>query len=89
MRLSVQIRTPGGTEGRRWRRSIYLDQTPRVIDLALSELEPVGSGTALRPVVARVQSVLLVVDTVNAAPGASGSVRISRLLLGLGDPQRP
>jgi predicted metal-dependent phosphoesterase TrpH len=89
MRLSVQVRTPGGPDGRRWRRSVYLDQTPRVIDLALSELEPIGPATTLRPVVARVQSILLVVDTINTAPGTSGSVRISRMILGLGDPQRP
>jgi hypothetical protein len=89
MRLSVQIRTPGGPDGRRWRRSVYLDPTPRVIDLALSDLEPVGPATALRPVVARVQAVLFVVDTVNAAPGATGTVWLSNVLLGLGDPQRP
>ncbi len=87
MRLSVQIRTPGGADGRRWRRSIYVDQTPRVIDLALSELEPVGPATALRPIVARVQSVLFVIDTINAAPGATGQVWLSGVLLGLGDPQ--
>jgi hypothetical protein len=89
MRLSVQIRTPGGPDGRRWRRSVYIDQTPRLIDLSLSELEPVGPATSLRPVVARVQSVLLVVDTVNTAPGSSGSFRISGVVFGLGDPQRP
>jgi hypothetical protein len=87
MRVSVQIRTPGGTDGRRWRRSVYLDRTPRVIDLALSELEPVGPATALRPIVARVQSILLVIDTVNAAPGTSGTFWLSGVLLGLGDPQ--
>ena len=89
MRVSVQIRTPGGPDGRRWRRSVYLDQTPRVIDLALSELEPVGTSTALRPIVARVQSVLFVIDTVNTAPGTTGTVWFSGVLLGLGDPQKP
>jgi hypothetical protein len=68
---------------------VYIDQTPRLIDLSLSELEPVGPATSLRPVVARVQSVLLVVDTVNTAPGSSGSFRISGVVFGLGDPQRP
>jgi len=87
MRVSVQVRTPGGPDGRRWRRSVYLDQTPRVIDLALSELEPVGPATALRPIVARVQSVLFVIDTVNTAPGTTGKVWFSAVLLGLGEPQ--
>ena len=87
MRVSVQVRMPGGTDGRRWRRSVYLDQTPRVVDLALSELEPVGPATALRPIVARVQSVLFVIDTVNTAPGTKSRVWFSGVLLGLGEPQ--
>jgi len=66
---------------------VYLDRTPRTIDLALSELEPVGPVTALRPIVARVHSVLFVVDTVNSAPGRAGSFWLSGVLLGIGDQQ--
>jgi hypothetical protein len=41
--------------------------------VSLADLEPVERGSSLRPIVARVQSVLLVVDTVNATPGSSWS----------------
>jgi hypothetical protein len=85
MRLSVQIRVPGGPDGRRWRRSVYLDSTPRTIDLRLADFDPVGPATALRPIVARVQSVLFVVDTVNTQPGAAGTVWISGVTFGLGE----
>jgi hypothetical protein len=77
MRVSLQVRVPGGRDGRRWRKSLYLDREPRTYVVSLAELEPVERGSALRPIVARVQSVLLVIDTVNAVPGSSGVVRIT------------
>ena len=76
MRLSLQVRVPGGRDGRRWRKSLYLDREARTYVISLSELEPVERGSALRPIVAKVQSVLLVIDTVNASPGSSGVVHI-------------
>jgi hypothetical protein len=80
-RISLQVRVPGGRDGRRWRKSLYFDSAPRTYIVPLSDLEPVERGSALRPIVARVQSVLLVVDTVNAVPGSSGVVRISNVTL--------
>ena len=74
MRVSVQIRTAGGVEGQRWRKSIYIDQTPRPIKIRLADLEPVDRRTSLRPITTRVQSILLVIDTLNAKPGAGGEV---------------
>ncbi len=86
MRLSLQVRVPGGgPDGRRWRRSIYVDTTPRLVDVPLSELEPVGPATALRPISARVQAVLVVVDTLNTRPGEAGAIWLSEVALGLGD----
>ena len=81
MRLSLQVRVPGGRDGRRWRKSLFLDREPRTYVVRLSELEPVERGSALRPIVARVQAVLLVIDTVNTLPGHSGVVRISQVRL--------
>jgi hypothetical protein len=74
MRVSVQVRTPGGTDGYRWRRSVFVDSTPRPLSIRLSELEPVERGSPLRPNVAKVQSVLLVIDTLNARPGSAGEL---------------
>ena len=38
MRLSVQLRQPGGEAGERWRRSVYLDSSPRTISVYFDEL---------------------------------------------------
>ena len=74
MRLSVQIRMPGGADGRRWRKSVYVDQTPRLFIIHLADLESVDRSSPARPVTSRVQSILLVIDTINAKPGSSGEV---------------
>jgi len=74
MRVSVQIRLPGGTEGQRWRKSIYIDQTPRTFHIKLADLEPVDRRTTLRPITTKVQSILLVIDTINAKTGSGGEV---------------
>ena len=81
MRLSLQVRVPGGRDGRRWRKSLYLDREVRTYVVSLSELEPVERGSMLRPIVARVQSVLLVIDTVNTLPGSSGIVHLTDVTL--------
>jgi hypothetical protein len=81
MRLSVQVRLPGGVEGQRWRRSIYVDETPRPFSVRLADLEPVNRTSPLRPVVARVQSVLLVIDTLNARPGTDGQLTLRQVRL--------
>lgn len=81
MRLSLQVRVPGGRDGRRWRKSLYLDREPRTYVVSLGDMEPVERGSLLRPIVATVQSVLLVIDTVNASPGSSGVVNIRDVTL--------
>jgi len=72
MRISVQLRKADGTfEGRRWARSIYLDETSRELRLPLRDFvpvghnEPVGDGADL-------ESLLFVVNRVNAALGTNG-----------------
>jgi PHP domain len=84
MRLSVQLRLPGGRDGQRWRRSVYVETTPRTVVVPLREFEPVGSTTTQRPIVARVRALLFVVDTVNTAPGTAGQVWLSAVGLGVG-----
>lgn len=88
MRLSVQLRLPGGRDGLRWRRSVYIDTEPREIVVRLEDLEPVGGVTSQQPLVAPVQSVLFVVDTVNTAPGSSGRVELGGVGLGVGNVER-
>lgn len=81
MRVLVQFRLPGGVDDERWSRSVYLDATPRPITVRLTDVMPVGFQAMRRPVVARVRSILFVLDTLNTAPGTSGEVRLSDVRL--------
>jgi len=80
MRVSVQVRVGSGG-GQRWRRSVYLDTTPRRVVVPLRDMDPAEAATSLRPIVARVHAVLIVVDTLNSVTGAAGEVRLSDLNL--------
>ncbi len=82
MRLSVQVRLPFGRDGERWQRSVYVDSTPRTVRLRLEDLEPAGVVTSRRPIVARVQALLLVVDTLHTRPGTRGTVWASAVAMG-------
>ena len=81
MRLSVQFRLPGGHDGERWGHSVYLDTTPRPITVRMVDVSPQGFSAARRPVVARIKSILFVVDTLNTAPGTTGAVQLSNIRL--------
>jgi hypothetical protein len=75
MRLSVQLRSPGG-EGERWRRSVYLDSTPRTVDLAFNDFRPVGSTSTAQPELTKIDSILFVVDTINNKAGSNGQIQV-------------
>jgi hypothetical protein len=81
MRVSIQLRFPGGRDGERWARSVFLDSTPRPVVVRMEELQPVGFSATRRPIVARVKSLLLVVDTVNTATGSSGTIWVDQMKL--------
>lgn len=81
MRLSMQVRLPSGGTAERWRRSIYLDTTPREQTLRLEEFEPADGPTSRRPVAARLRSLLFVVDTLNSETGTSGTIWLSDIAL--------
>jgi len=76
MRLSVQLREPAGEAGYRWQRSVYLDTEPREITVYFDDLRPAGMTPGDLPTLASVESVLLVIDTVNTPLGGSGRVWI-------------
>jgi hypothetical protein len=75
LRVSIQLRLGAG-DSRRWQRSVYVDQTSRTFSLSFADFEPVEAPTSLRPNTARVQGVLVVVDTLNLRPGAKGRVEL-------------
>jgi hypothetical protein len=78
MPVSVQLRAPGG-QGQRWRRSVYLDQTQRTLDLPFSDFRPEGSTNSATPVLQEVDSVLFVIDTVNTRIGSNGQIQIDNI----------
>jgi hypothetical protein len=81
-RVSVQIRVPDGTQGQRWHRSVYLDETERPITVMFDDMMPRGTTSSQRPVLASVREVLFVLDTVNTRPGTNGQVWIDNVKLG-------
>jgi len=72
-RVSVQVREPSG---QRWIRSVYLDATPRSVAVRFDDMRPAERGAPQAPRLQDVDSLLVVVDTVNATPGGSGWARI-------------
>jgi hypothetical protein len=71
MRLSVQLRVPD-RKGLRWQRSVYLDSTPRTVVVPFSDMRAIEAGPGSQLDLQRADTLLLVVDTVNAVPGSAG-----------------
>jgi hypothetical protein len=71
-RVSIQLRTAAG---QRWARSVYLDESSRDVAVFFDEMTPLGAARGPLPPDS-VQDLLVVVDTVNTAPGASGRIWI-------------
>jgi hypothetical protein len=79
MRISVQMRSgAGGGEGQRWRRSVFVDSTERTVTIPLEEFRPGGAAPAGLDR-SGADSLLFVVDTVNADPGSSGRFVLFRV----------
>ena len=81
-RLWVQLRLSDSGTGQRWGRSVFLDSTSRTLRLPIRDFAPLEPrASASRPNVVQVRDVLIVVDTVNSAPGREGVVAIEGLRL--------
>ena len=81
MRVWVQVRASRVGSGERWGQSVYLDEDDRSLDVKFDELDPLGPTSAPRPPLGDVDVVLLVVDTINTAPGSSGAIQLIELWL--------
>lgn len=75
MRVSLQMRD---AEGRRWRRSVYLDDVAREVLVPIAAFTPLDAGGAA-PSPASIRDLLIVVDVVNARPGTNGQVLVERI----------
>ena len=74
MRVSVQLRF--APDGRRWRTSVYLDETERDILVPLERMVPAEGRAAAMPPLSTARSLLFVVDHVNARAGDTGGFSI-------------
>lgn len=81
-RIRVQLRVPGGTQGRNWYRSVYIDETPRTVTVAFNDMRSLESATSGEPVLADVRDVLFVVDTINTRPGVNGQLWLDEVKVG-------
>ena len=84
MRVSAQLRSRDTGAGRRWTRSVYLDDTMRRLALPLRDFVPAGHDTALS--LDAIGSILFVIDGVNTALGQNGQVWFDNVALGGGAP---
>jgi hypothetical protein len=82
MRVSVQVREPLAGGDRRWRRSVYVDDTPREVTVALDDMRPAPPNGVPHPLPGALRSLLFVVDTEHTPTGASGTVWIERVRAG-------
>ena len=80
MRVSLQVRVPGG-DGQRWGRSLYLDGATREYRVPFLTMLPLGLVDDARPPLGDLTAVLLVVDTVHASPGSAGRIVLEPLRL--------
>jgi hypothetical protein len=80
-RVWAQLRAPGAPDGERWGKTFYLDGSLSAVDLRFADFRPLGPVSTDRPPLDRVDSLLLVIDTVNTAPGTSGAVWLTDLWL--------
>jgi hypothetical protein len=77
-RLSIQLRAPGNE---RWVVYLFVDQTLRSYDVDFGEFTPATGAQRPRADIDRIDSLLLVVDTLNTLPGSAGTIWIPELWL--------
>lgn len=84
MRAWLQLRAPAASlaDGERWGASFYADSTEREVTVFVDELTSLGVTSSAQPALERIDSILVVADTVNSRPGASNTLRLVRASLG-------
>lgn len=77
LRAWLQLRA--GPAAERWGKTFYADEEPRVVELSLRDFLPIGLTSTAAPPLARIDSLLFVVDTLNSLPGATGAATLSEI----------
>lgn len=82
MRLAVQLRAvESGGVAWRWQRSVYVDTAAREYTVYFDDLVPIGTAPTWQPDVARVRSIMFVVDVANTKPGSSARFWMAKAAL--------
>jgi hypothetical protein len=80
-RLWAQLRASDSQRGERWGRSFPVGPDLESLELRFTDFRPLEAGSAARPPLDRVDSLLLVIDTVNTRPGSTGRLAFTDLWL--------
>ena len=80
-RLWAQLRAPTSQGSERWGRTLHTDQSLTSHELRFADYRRIDTPATGPLPLDRVDSVLLVVDTLNSLPGATGTIWISDLWL--------
>ena len=78
MRLWVQVRAPLG-RAERWGATFYAGTDWTSADVAFDRFTPIGIVVPEHPPLERVDTLLIVADTLNVLPGSKGAVQIRNL----------
>jgi hypothetical protein len=86
MRVSIQVRAEvANAPPERWQRSIYIDATANERYVRFDDMRPVGVTHTPRAIPEAIRAVMLIVDTTNSKPGASGRIWIKNVRLERGN----
>jgi len=81
-RMWIQLRAPvGGAAGERWAFSVYVGPSLETNEVRFADFRPLGPVSSAAPALDRVDSVLLVIDTLHTPPGTSGRLLIPEISL--------
>jgi hypothetical protein len=82
MRISIQVRAEvQGAPPERWQRSMFIDATDSNRTVSFDDMRPVGVTHTPRAIPEDVRAIMVIVDTTNSKPGASGRIWLKNVRL--------
>ena len=81
MRVNVDLRPAGANNPPRWRRSVYLDGSPRTVAIRFDEMNPVPRTNTGAPRLDTIGALMFTVDTNNTRPATSGAITFTSIAL--------
>lgn len=81
MRVNVDLRPAGANNPPRWRRSVYLDGSPRTVAIRFDEMNRVPRTDAGPPPLDTIGALMFTIDTNNTRPATSGAITFTAIAL--------